>query len=138
MSSILQSVVKLLPLSVEIDREFLFSLLLARESLGSTGVGNGIAIPHPRNPIISDVTNPTVTLCFLENPIDFKALDGQQVHTLFILISNTVRVHLHLLSRIAFALNNEGFKSLIINRGQKEDILNAVKQIESGIKQEEG
>ncbi len=138
LSSILQSVVKLLPLPEEIDRGFLFTLLLARESLGSTGVGNGIAIPHPRNPIISDVASPSITLCFLENPIDFGALDGQPVHTLFILISNTVRVHLHLLSRVAFALNNEGFKSLIINHGQREDILNAVKQIESGMKQEEG
>ncbi|MFH1562771.1 MAG: PTS sugar transporter subunit IIA [Nitrospirota bacterium] len=134
--SVLQSVVPLLPLPEEIDREFLFTLLLARESLGSTGVGNGIAIPHPRNPIISDVLAPTITLCFLEKPIDFGALDGQPVHTLFVLISPTVRVHLHLLSRIAFALNDPGFKALILSHAKKEDILNAARQIEPGIKQE--
>ncbi|MFH1097376.1 MAG: PTS sugar transporter subunit IIA [Candidatus Desantisbacteria bacterium] len=131
LQSVLQSVVYLLPLPDDIDREFLLTLLLARESLGSTGVGNGIAIPHPRNPIISNVSSsPTITLCFLEKPIDFGALDGQPVHALFILISNTVPIHLHLLSQIASTLNNPEFKALILSHAKKEDILSTAQQLE--------
>src|SRR5438034_985186 len=62
-----------------------------REALQSTGVGDGIAIPHVRNPIVLHVSRPMITLCFLERPIDFGALDGKPVHVLFSLISPTVR-----------------------------------------------
>ena len=63
----------------DVDREFLYQVLLAREALGSTGIGDGIAIPHVRNPIVLHLSRPTVTLCFLEQPVDFGALDGQPV-----------------------------------------------------------
>jgi mannitol/fructose-specific phosphotransferase system IIA component (Ntr-type) len=92
--------------SGRVDREFLYKVLLARESLGSTGIGDGIAIPHVRNPIVLHLSRPIVTLCFLERPVDFGALDGQPVNTLFTLISPTVRAHLHLLSRLAFTLRD--------------------------------
>ena len=58
-------------------REFLYQILLARESLGSTGIGDGVAIPHVRNPVVLHVSEPVVTLSFLETPIDFHALDGK-------------------------------------------------------------
>ena len=80
----------------EVDSEFLYQVLLAREALGSTGMGDGIAIPHVRNPIVLHLSRPMVTLCFLETPIDFGSLDGKPVTTLFTLISPTVRAHLHL------------------------------------------
>ena len=76
--------------------------ILAREALGSTGIGDGIAIPRVRNPIVLHLSRPIVTLCFLERPVDFGALDGQPVTTLFTLISPTVRAHLHLLSRLSY------------------------------------
>ena len=69
-------------------------------ALRSTGIGDGIAIPHVRNPIVLHVPRPMITLCFLEKPVDFGALDGKPVHALFSLISPTVRAHLHLLSRL--------------------------------------
>jgi PTS system nitrogen regulatory IIA component len=102
--SVLRSVVELLRLPDHVDREFLLQVLLARESLGSTGIGDGIAIPHARNPIVLNVERPTITLCFLENPVDFAALDGLPVTMLFTLVNPTVRAHLHLLSRLAFIL----------------------------------
>src|ERR1035438_4473267 len=104
--SVLHSVVDTMKLPEEVDREFLYQVLLARETLGSTGIGDGIAIPHVRNPVVLHVSKPTVTLCFLEHPIDFGAIDGKPVTTLFTLISPTVRAHLHLLSRLGFVLRN--------------------------------
>ena len=90
-ASVLQSIVEFLQLPEEVDREFLYKVLLARESLGSTGIGDGIAIPHVRNPVVLHVFKPTVTLCFLENAIDFHAIDGKPVRILFTLISPSVR-----------------------------------------------
>jgi nitrogen PTS system EIIA component len=121
--SVLRSIVELLRLPDHVDREFLFQVLLARESLGSTGIGDGIAIPHARNPIVLNVERPTITLCFLENPVDFAALDGLPVTILFTLVNPTVRFHLHLLSRLAFMLNNKGFRDELKRQGSRDEIL---------------
>jgi PTS system nitrogen regulatory IIA component len=121
--SVLRSVVELLRLPENVDREFLLQVLLAREALGSTGIGDGIAIPHARNPIVLNVERPKITLCFLENPVDFDALDGIPVTILFTLICFTVRSHLHLLSRLAFILSDKGFKDVLKRQGSRDEIL---------------
>ncbi len=63
--SVLRAIVNLLRLPDGVDRELLYGMLLAREALASTAVGDGIAIPHPRNPIVLRVIQPLVTLCLL-------------------------------------------------------------------------
>lgn len=131
--SALRAVVEMLRLPDEVDRDFLFRVLLARESLGSTAVGDGIAIPHVRNPIVLHVPRPAITLCFLEKPIDFGALDGKPVQILFTLISPTVRAHLHLLSRLAYALRQPAFKKTVLGQGSREEILAEARKIETGI-----
>ena len=115
--SALRAVVENLRLPDEVDREFLFRVLLAREALASTGIGGGVAIPHVRNPIVLHVARPTITLCFFEKPIDFDAIDGQPVHALFSLISPTVRAHLHLLSRLAFGIARRSFQRSRVTPG---------------------
>jgi len=132
-ASVLQSLVNCMPVPPEVDRDFLYRVLLARESLGSTAIGDGIAIPHVRNPIVLHVSEPMVTLCFLEQPIDFGAMDGQPVGVLFSLISPTVRAHLHLLSRLAFVLRDERLKALLREQGSRETILAVIREIESGL-----
>ncbi|HZL41984.1 MAG TPA: PTS sugar transporter subunit IIA [Verrucomicrobiae bacterium] len=127
--SALKSVVEVLRLPQEVDREFLLQVLLAREALESTGVGDGIAIPHVRNPIVLHVPQPLVTLCFLETPVDYGALDGQPVQALFTIISPTVKAHLHLISRLAFSLRNADFKALILRQAGRDEILAGVKSL---------
>jgi PTS system nitrogen regulatory IIA component len=58
--SVLRAVVTTMRLPDEVDREFLFRVLLAREALGSTGIGDGIAIPHVRNPVVLHVAQPSI------------------------------------------------------------------------------
>jgi len=132
-ASVLRAVVDLMHLPREVDRTFLYQVLLARESLGSTAIGEGIAIPHVRNPIVLHIPHPTITLCFLEHPIDFGALDGLPVGVLFTLVSPTVRAHLHLLSKLAFALRDPQFKDVMIRKGSREEIANEVRRIEESI-----
>jgi PTS system nitrogen regulatory IIA component len=127
----LQAMVGVLPLPDEIDRDLLLRLFLAREASASTGVGGGFALPHVRNPIVLHVARPLVTLCFLEQAIDFGSLDGQPVHTLFAVVSPTTRGHLQLLSRIAYSLHDRGFKSAVTTRAPVETILREARRIDA-------
>jgi PTS system nitrogen regulatory IIA component len=129
-ASVLHAVVDMMKLPEEVDRDFLYQVLLARETLGSTGIGEGIAIPHVRNPIVLHLSRPMVTLCFLERAIDFGAIDGQPVTTLFTLISPTVRAHLHLLSRLGFALRDPDFKRAVLHQAAREQILESLQRVE--------
>jgi nitrogen PTS system EIIA component len=121
--SVLENAIALMPLQESVDRGFLLEVLRAREAMGSTGVGDGIAIPHVRNPIVLDIRTPMITLCFLEQGIEFDALDGKPVHTLFMLISPTIGSHLSILSRLAFALRQPDFAGAVAERLPEEDIL---------------
>jgi nitrogen PTS system EIIA component len=129
-ASVLQSVVNILALPREVDREFLYQVLLARESLGSTAIGGGIAIPHVRNPITLHIERPLVALCFLEKPIDFQSIDGLPVQTLFTIVSPTVKAHLSLLSRLSFALRTSVFSETVSRIGSREEIFKAAEQMD--------
>jgi PTS system nitrogen regulatory IIA component len=129
----LRSVVGLLPLPPGVDREFLLAVLLAREALGSTAIGDGIAIPHVRNPIVLHVDEPLVSLCYLEQPVDFGALDGRPVHALFTLVTTTIRTHLHLLSRLSHLLQDGRFRSAVTKSAGAEEILGLAREIETAV-----
>ena len=134
-AEVLRAVVEVMPLPREVDREFLLRVLLARESLQSTGIGDGIAIPHPRSPILLHITEPQITLCFLDHPVEFEAMDGRPVSALFSLVSPVARAHLHLLSRVAFGLHDEAFKKLIREQAGREEILAAARGLDAAISQ---
>ena len=125
-NTVLRAVVDVMKLPDDVDREFLYSVLLARESLGSTAIGEGIAIPHVRNPIVLHLESPMVALSFLDHPIDFGAVDSKPVNTLFTLISPTVPAHLQLLSLLMYALQNTEFKAAVTAQAAPEVILAAL------------
>jgi nitrogen PTS system EIIA component len=132
-ATVLHCVVETMRLPAEVDREFLYEVLLAREALGSTAIGGGIAIPHVRNPVILHLERPLVTACFLERPVDFGALDGLPVQVLFTLISPTVRAHLHLLSRLSYALRDPAFKDAVVRQAAREELMAAAERCEQGL-----
>jgi PTS system nitrogen regulatory IIA component len=133
-ATVLRAVVDAMQLPASVNCDLLYRVLLAREALGSTGLGDGIAIPHPRNPIVLHLEKPEVCLCFLSKPVDFGAIDGKAVQTLFTLVSPTVQGHLHLLSRLAYSLRDPGFKAAIKRRASKDEILSEARRIESSLK----
>jgi PTS system nitrogen regulatory IIA component len=134
LQSALKSVVERLPLQPHMDPDFLYQTLLAREALGSTAIGNGIAIPHVRNPILSQTQDPAVSLCFLKKPIDFHALDDKPVHILFTLITPNVKVHLHMLARLSFMLHEQRFMDLLNSTPGKDEIIAMVTELEERIR----
>jgi PTS system nitrogen regulatory IIA component len=108
-------------------------LFQAREAAASTGIGDGIAIPHVRNPIVLNVEEPIVSLCFLKRAVDFGALDGRPVQVLFSLICPTIREHLQMLARLSYALHDSRFKTLVMRQGKREEILAEVRRIEASL-----
>jgi PTS system nitrogen regulatory IIA component len=129
----LRALVNVLPLPEGCDRELLLRLFLAREASASTAVGGGIALPHVRNPIVLHVARPMVTLCFLEKPIDYGALDGVPVHVLFSLICPTMRSHLQMLARLAHALHDARFRDVVLSQGEREVILREARRIDDAL-----
>jgi len=88
--------------------ELVFSSLIAREKLGSTGLGDGIAIPHCR---ATNCLHAMGTLLTLDSPIDFDAPDGVPVDILFVLLvpEEAQQQHLDILAGIAQLFSQEGF-----------------------------
>jgi PTS system nitrogen regulatory IIA component len=129
--TVLARMVESMSLPPGTDREMLLNLFQARESRGSTAVGDGIAIPHPQHPVILPVAKPVLALCFLETPVDFQAPDGQPIHTLFTLICPTIRSHLAMLARVAVALRDDGFRSAIRRRLSHAEIVVEARRVES-------
>jgi PTS system nitrogen regulatory IIA component len=128
--TVLRNVVEVMQLGDDVDREFLLQVLLARETLGSTGIGDGLAIPHVRNPIVMHIPRPMMALCFLETPIDFAAIDGKPVHTLFTIVSPTIKAHLGLLSKLSFALRGGPFADAVHTRAARDELLQQARLLE--------
>jgi PTS system nitrogen regulatory IIA component len=103
-------------------RDELFEKLIERERLASTGIGNGIAIPHPRDPLSRPPETPLITTCFLEKPVNFNAIDDQPVFMLFLLISPTVKHHLHLLSRLSYCIRDKAFVTFLSRHPDATDL----------------
>ena len=129
-NAVLSAMVDLLKLPDAVDRAVLRQALWTREQLQSTGVGDGIALPHVRNPGHFGFGSPAVCLGFLETPVEFGALDGNPVKVLFLPLAPDTRTHLHLLSRIAFALRHPRFKRLLEREARREDLLKAARELE--------
>lgn len=108
----------------------IYSRLLEREALASTGIGQGIAIPHPRSPLSGHLTQSRIVTCFLENPVDYAAIDGRPVFMLFILLSPSTKTHLHLLSRIAYCLRDASFVEFLKTTPAPDRFFSRIKAME--------
>jgi PTS system nitrogen regulatory IIA component len=122
--AVLKAISGILRLPNGADREMLFRMLMTREALGSTGIGDGIAIPHVRNPIVLNLARPAVSLCFLEKPINI----------LFTILSSNVRVHLHLLSRLSYVLHDQKFREALAKQAFSQQIVVELRRVEKTLR----
>jgi PTS system nitrogen regulatory IIA component len=128
--NILTELIARLPGEIAPPGDLLLKAVLEREALMSTGIGKGIALPHPRNPVITGENKQFVAVAFPEIPVDWKALDGKAVHTALLIVSASARLHLHTLSKINFLCRQEEFLELLQNRAPKEAIIKAIEEAE--------
>lgn len=105
--------------------------LLNREEIASTGIGRGVAIPHPRRPLSLGLDGPVVPVFFCERPVEFGAVDGRPVSVLFFMFSPDIKIHLDLLSRLSFCLRSPRFIEALKAPEADLRILQAVREIES-------
>ncbi len=96
--------------------------LIAREEALSTGVGGGVAIPHPRTPL-QYLEQPMVAACFLKTPVDYHALDRQPVSILFFILFPELKFHLHLLSSLSQCLRNRPFSEFLKTCPEQSELI---------------
>lgn len=127
---VLTSAVERLPLGDKAKKDVL-TAILERESLASTGLGNGVAIPHPRSPLTKHIKSPIILVGFLAEPIDFKAVDGAPVFIVFVLLSPDLKTHLKILSKLAFCLKDSRFIDFLRGTPDAESLLEEVGRYEA-------
>lgn len=129
-SSYIEQMVSQINFEKNVDHEIIIQLLKSRESMMSTAIGNGISLPHPRVPLMVGKNKPLINFFFANKPLDLKSIDGKPVHTLILLISQTIKQHLSLIAHLSFLLSNETFRFALENRLECKGILDIIKKIE--------
>ncbi|MCU0821339.1 MAG: PTS sugar transporter subunit IIA [Spirochaetes bacterium] len=127
---VLKNAVESIPVPQDMSHEKIISYLLEREEMMTTAVGRGIALPHSRNPIISDMESESISICLLDKPVNFNALDGKPVHCLFIIISSNSKRHLEILSKISFLCQQDDLLKVLEDKAKKEVILYYIEKFE--------
>ena len=128
-SAVLKAVVEAAPLDPSINRNELLARLIEREELATTGIGRGIAIPHPRSPLKDGPEEPSITTCFLEAPVEYGAIDGLPVFALFLMINPSPKVHLRLLGKLSHLLRDSSFIDFLRGRPLANELLSRVDEI---------
>ncbi len=102
-------------------RQGILTALIEREAITSTGVGNGIAIPHAKHPAIKKMIG---MLARSREGVEFGSIDGKPVHLFVMLLSSQelIQQHLQSLAYVAKNLNKEIFRSFLINARDAKEI----------------
>lgn len=102
-------------------------ILLERESLGSTGIGEGVAIPHGKYPGIKFLTG---ALGRSTKGIDFQSMDGKPAHLFFLLVApeNSAGLHLKALARISRLLKTERFRKKIMDAESHAEMVEILRE----------
>ncbi|MDY6973161.1 MAG: PTS sugar transporter subunit IIA, partial [Thermodesulfobacteriota bacterium] len=109
----------------------LVRVLLERERLGTTGIGDGVAIPHGK---LDGVRHPIVSFGRSKNGLEFDSMDGQPAYLFFLLVApeNTSGVHLQVLAQIAKILKSSAFRRKLMGAGTTKDIYHIIIQTDEG------
>ena len=102
----------------------------ARERLCSTAVGNGIAVPHPRDTISTLQVPGCIVYGYSKKGIEFGAIDGKPVHMFFLVCSQNIDLHLHLMGALAHILKAKGFVETLAKAKTPEDVLKTIMEQE--------
>ena len=110
-----------------LDSQEVFGRLINRERLGSTGIGNGVAIPHARSPHCS---TPIGSFLKLTEAVDFDAVDGEPVDLVFVLLvpEEADDTHLALLGQVATIMNDANVRAQLRKAGSQRDLLDLISE----------
>lgn len=118
---------------LHLDAEVITELLLDRENLMPTALSNGIAVPHTRDFLLQESYD-VVAVVFPKKPIEYGALDGAPVHTLFFLFACDDKRHLHLLAKLAHLSSKPENLAFLRSHPSKAQLLETIKNWEMNVK----
>lgn len=127
---VIRELVQLLVKAGEIkspDEEKLVPILLAREALGSTGIGQGVGIPHGKSNCVRDLVG---AFGLSRRGVNFDSLDGEPVHLFFLLVApeDSAGPHLKALARISRLLKDRFFRESLKEAKDERQILRIIQQ----------
>jgi mannitol/fructose-specific phosphotransferase system IIA component (Ntr-type) len=112
-------------------RQRLFRALLEREQLHSTGIGDGIALPHAREALVGIVDEPIIVFGRHARGIPFRSVDGAPARLFFLLVAPSVTLHLAILARISRLLRDTALRKDLLALGAPEQIIARIREVES-------
>lgn len=127
---VIRRVMQYMAKNLQKDADGLTNLLMDREYLMPTALNHGIAVPHTRDFLLKEHYD-IVVVAYPEEPIEYGALDGLPVHTLFFLFACEDKRHLNLLAKIAHLSSDARALSYLQTQPQKEQLLEFIKAWES-------
>ncbi|MBI5417469.1 PTS sugar transporter subunit IIA [Candidatus Poribacteria bacterium] len=112
------------------EKKEIINVLMDRERLGSTGIGEGIAIPHGKTSLVKKIN-----LAFGRSGegVNFEALDGTPVYLFFLLVApkeDPENLHLKILAKLSRLLKDKHFRSLLLQAKDEMEVLNIIKREE--------
>lgn len=137
-AEVLRAILDALPVPDGTDKDVLLEMLVARQAECTTAVGNGIAFPHVRSPMVLDIDEPIMALAYLAQPVDFDAIDGQPVNVVFAFVTPTIRTHHRILSRLAYVVRDERFEALRDAKAGADEIVALARRIEGELDRRKG
>lgn len=114
-----------------IDRETLVKVLMEREQLGSTGIGDGVAIPHGK---LNGIQRPVISFGRSKDGLDFESMDGLPAYLFFLLVApeNSSGVHLQVLAKIAKMLKSSAFRKQLMEADTAAELYQKIIQTDEG------
>ena len=115
-----------------VEKNSLVKILMEREQLGTTGIGDGVAIPHGK---LNNIDRPLVSFGRSRDGLDFDSMDGQPSYLFFLLVApdNSSGVHLQILAKIAKLLKNSAFRKELMDAAGREELYQTIIRTEEDI-----
>ncbi len=126
---IYKKITEMINLPAGLSAETVYNALCDREKIMSTAVGNGIALPHARIPLLKDEGDQRICVIYLKNPIDMNAPDERKVFVMFIILSANQHSHLQVLSDLVQLFQKKEFKKLLEQNASEAELLNAIRNL---------
>ncbi len=127
--SILKELSEPVSRSSGIDHNDILKVLMEREHLGSTGIGNGIGIPHGK---LKALKSMVLAFGLSRKGVDFESMDGHPAHIFFLLLTpeNSAGLHLKLLAHISRILKDDSFRKRLMNVSDSDEVISIIKEEE--------
>ncbi len=130
--ALIDEMAEILSRDASLPREDLARVLMDRERLGSTGIGNGIGIPHGK---LDGLDSLVMAVGISRRGVEFDAIDGKPTHIFFVLVApeGAIESHLRMLARVSQLLKSETMRSRLMNAGSREDVIRLIRQEEEAL-----